>query len=47
MKPTWFLTLKAIMPRFWVNTAYKSSAHELIDFASICISFGKMIKSIS
>ena len=47
MKPTWFLRLKAIMPRFWVNTANKSSAHGLIDFASIRISFGKMIKSIS
>ena len=47
MKPTWLLRLKAIMPRFWINTANQSSAHGLIDFASIRISFGKMIKSIS
>ena len=47
IKPTWFLWLKAIMPRFWVNTENKSSVHGLIDFASIRISFGKMIKSIS
>ena len=47
MKPTWFLRLKAIMPRFWINTANQSSAHGLIEFASIRISFGKMIKSIS
>ena len=47
MKPTWFLRLKAIMPRFWINTANQSSAHGFIDFASIRISFGKMIKSIS
>ena len=42
MKPTWSLRHKAIMPRFWVNTANKSSAHGLIDFASILISFGKI-----